>query len=151
MVLSGLALRRLAHWNPLKAEYRLNVQIDHRQSIGFNKVATGLNLIAHQGSKHLIRRNGVFDSHSQHASNIGVHGRVPQLAWVHFTQSFVALGADTSARFSHQPIQGFGKALNLGVTLTSLHIGTFFYQSLQHVAKTGDSTVLIGSEQFTTE
>src|SRR5690625_1736189 len=69
----------------------------------FDKCTSGFDLDTHEGSKDLIRRNGILDFYLEQTTGCGIHGGFPTLLGMHLTQTFVALFDDPTFGFLAQP------------------------------------------------
>src|SRR5690625_7485382 len=69
----------------------------------FDKCTSGFDLVTHEGSKDLIRRNGILDFYLEQTTGCGIHGGFPKLFGIHLTQTFVALFDDPTFGFLAQP------------------------------------------------
>src|SRR5207302_3004882 len=77
----------------------LDIEVLHFQRVVLDEHPSRLDLIAHEDREELLGADGVFDRHLQQAPRLGVHGRIPELLGVHFTEALVAL--DGEALFGH--------------------------------------------------
>ena len=61
----------------------------------FNKLSAWCHIIAHEHGENVVGCSCILDSYLTQSTVIGIHGRVPKLNFVHFTQPFVTLGMNT--------------------------------------------------------
>ena len=66
----------------------------------FNEPAAGFHFVSHEDGEEAVCFDGIGEFYFQHDPLFRIHGGVPQLFRVHFTQPFVALdGAAVAADF----------------------------------------------------
>ena len=90
-------------------EARLDIEIHRVECIALDELAARFNLIAHQSSKDLICRNGVFDLHLQQAPAFYAQRGFPELLRIHFPQTLVTLDVLTTLGLVEQPVDGLFK------------------------------------------
>jgi hypothetical protein len=82
----------------------LYIQVVDIERVGLNKIPPRLNLVSHKRGEDFVRRDRVLDTHLEQSPVFRVHGRIPELIRVHFTETLVALNVQAFARFPHQPV-----------------------------------------------
>ena len=78
--------------------YVSDVEILRCESVFFNESTPWLNLVSHEGGKDFISFVGIFDLYMEESARVGVHCSLPQLPWVHLSQSFVTLDFHSVSR-----------------------------------------------------
>ena len=78
-----------------------------------DKVAAAFNFFAHQKPECFIGNECIFQFDFTQTAGFGILRRIPQLAGVHFTQTFVALDGLSFGRFKQQPVNRFVKTVGL--------------------------------------
>lgn len=74
------------------AQLHINLSI---LGVAFDEFAAGSHFIAHEHTKYPVGLCCAFDGYFFQCSVGWVHGGIPQLVGVHFTQTLVALDVDT--------------------------------------------------------
>src|SRR5699024_1834004 len=103
----------------------------------FDKCTSGFDLVTHEGSKDLIRRNGILDFYLEQATGCGIHGGFPKLFGIHLTQTFVALFGDSTFGFLALPTNRItemtDRLLFTAITLTTGNPHSSAYQTHQSI------------------
>src|ERR1019366_7430493 len=68
----------------------LDVEVFHIQRVLFDKLAPGLDILAHQRGEDLFALHGVFEAHLQQRALLRIRSGVRQLFGVHFAEPLVA-------------------------------------------------------------
>src|SRR5215216_6897578 len=80
---------------------RLNIQISDSLGVCLNEFATWIHCVTHQHVECAIGLRRVVHRDKQKSPVLGVHGRFPELARIHFTQTLVALQTCLLANLFH--------------------------------------------------
>ena len=62
--------------------------------MALNEIPARRHFIAHEHAKYYIGLSSAFNGHLLQRACIGIHGGVPQLLRIHFTQTFVTLNEE---------------------------------------------------------
>src|SRR5678816_634723 len=86
----------VANLFPRHLEGFSNIEIANIQCVILNKLAARLNFISHKPGEHLFGLNRICEIDAKKFPFRGIHGRIEQLARIHFTETFEALDRETS-------------------------------------------------------
>ena len=68
-----------------------DIQVHGRERVALNELASGIYLVTHQGSEHVVTDRHIIDMHLDQGTVGRVHGGFPKLFGIHFTKTLVAL------------------------------------------------------------
>jgi hypothetical protein len=92
-----------------------------------DEFATGFYDIAHQFGENVIRIGKIVNFDLQQGARLWVKGCLPQLAWVHLTQTLIALQGQALFTFRQNGIQQLGRAMD--------DLATFFTGKMRWLCK----------------
>ena len=133
-------------WDPTGEA--LNVQIPGGESVGFDEIPPGLHFVAHQRGEDFVRCDGVFYPRPHQPPHLRVHGGLPELFRVHFSQALVALDRDALAGFVKQPVHGLPEFLHGFLLLPLPDRGAFSHQGAQYLAGFPDLGVIVALQEM---
>src|SRR2546425_4889826 len=81
------------HRSKSRPKRSLYVEVPHPERVQLDKRAPRLDFVAHQLGEDLVGGDAVLDLHPEQSPGRHVHGRFPELLWIHLAQALVALQA----------------------------------------------------------
>src|SRR3972149_3915009 len=69
----------------------LDIEVHHFEGVLFDELASGLDRVSHEHGEDLAGVDLVVNGDLEEDSGLGIHGRVPELRWVHLAEPLVAL------------------------------------------------------------
>ena len=67
------------------------------EGVVLDELAAGRDFVAHEKREERVGLGGVGDVHLEEAAVLGVHRRLEELFWIHFTETLVALDVEALA------------------------------------------------------
>ncbi len=99
----------------------LHIEVLHLQGILGDELASGLNIISHQGAEDSFRLRRIGDRNLKERAGLRVHRGLPELSGIHLPQALVALDPKTSSSELKDMFLELEETVHLRLILSLLH------------------------------
>ena len=126
----------------------LYIQVFDIECVSLDELPAWFYLVTHQGRKDLVSCNGVLDGYLQQPADFGIHGRLPELTRVHFTEALVTLDMLTALCFLHEPVECFAKTFDRLSFFPARDGSTVHDQAIEFLSEFADLSVVCTLEEI---